>query len=49
MVTLIVVVSLYAVALGFFRLLGGLGAAADVFRRWGKASTSIRTNPGSSS
>ena len=48
MVTLIVLVSLYAVAFGFFRWLGGLGAAGDVFRSWGKASASIRTNPGSS-
>ena len=49
MATLIVLVSLYVVVFGFFRRLGGLGAAGDVFRRWGKATSTIRTNPGSSS
>jgi hypothetical protein len=49
MVTLIVLASLWVVAFGFYRWLGGLGAAGDVFRRWGKATSSIRTNPGSSS
>ena len=49
MMTLIVMVGLYVVVYGFFRRLGGLGAAGDVFRRWGKATSTIRTNPGSSS
>ena len=45
----IVIAVLYALFLAFFRSLGGLGAAAEALRRWGKASTSIRSNPGSSS
>ena len=40
---------LYVVGLGLFRLLGNFGAAGDVFRQWGKSSSSIRVNPGSSS
>ena len=49
MVTVIVLVSLYMVVFGLFRWLGGLGAAGGDFRRWGKATSTIRTNPGSSS
>jgi uncharacterized protein HemY len=49
MVTVIVLASLWVVVFGLFRRLGGLGAAGDVFRQWGKASSSIRVNPGSSS
>jgi hypothetical protein len=45
----IVVGVLYVLALGLFRVLGGWGSAADVFRRWGTHSAGIRTNPGSSS
>jgi hypothetical protein len=44
-----VIAVLYTLFLAFFRFLGGLGAAADALRRWGKASASIRSNPGSSS
>lgn len=40
---------LYVLGLGIFRLLGGLGAAAGAFRRWGHGSTSLRARPGSSS
>jgi hypothetical protein len=39
---------LYGLVIGLFRVLGGFGAAADAFRRWGKASSSIRENPTSS-
>ena len=49
MLSWIVIGILYVVGIGFFRWLGGLGAAGDVFRRWGKATSTIRTNPGSSS
>ena len=45
---LIVIAILYVLALGFFRMLGGWGAAGDTFRRWGHHA-GIRTNPGSSS
>ena len=45
----IVIAVLYALFLACFRFLGGLGAAGDALRRWGKASASIRSNPGSSS
>jgi len=34
----IVIGALYVFALGFFRLLGGWSAAAEAFRRWGRAS-----------
>ena len=46
---LIVIAILYVLALGFFRMLGGWGAAGDTFRRWGSHHAGIRTNPGSSS
>ena len=45
----IVIAVLYTLVLAFFRFLGGIGAAGDALRRWGKASASIRINPGSSS
>jgi hypothetical protein len=45
----IVIAVLYTLFLALFRFLGGLGAAGDALRRWGKASASIRINPGSSS
>jgi hypothetical protein len=45
----IIIAVLFALVLAFFRFLGGLGAAGDALRRWGKASASIRSNPGSSS
>ena len=44
-----VILILYVLALLLFRILGGLGAAADVFRRWGGHSAGPRPNPGSSS
>jgi len=45
----IVILILYVLALGLFRVLGGLRAAGDVFRRWGRHSAATRANPGSSS
>jgi len=39
---------LYVLGLGIFRVLGGLGAAADAFRRWGRGSSAVRAQPGSS-
>ncbi len=39
----IIIVALYAFATGFFRMLGGLGAAADAFQRWGRSSATRRT------
>ena len=44
-----VILILYVLALGLFRILGGIRAAGSAFRNWGQASSTIRTNPGSSS
>jgi hypothetical protein len=44
----IVLFALYALVLGLFRGFGGFGSAADAFRRWGKASATLRRSPGSS-
>jgi hypothetical protein len=41
--------ALYVLGLALFRLLGGLGAAGSVFRRWGRGSSGFRPSPGSSS
>ena len=41
--------ALYVLGLVVFRLLGGLGAAASAFRRWGRGSSGLRPSPGSSS
>jgi len=45
----IIIAVLYVLVLASFRFLGGLRAAGDALRRWGEASSSIRSNPGSSS
>ena len=45
----IVILILYVLVLGSFHALGGLGAAAEAFRRWGGHSATRRPNPGSSS
>jgi hypothetical protein len=37
----IVIICLYAFAVLFLRLLGGVDAAADALRRWGRASSSL--------
>jgi hypothetical protein len=47
MTSWIVVIVLYVLGMGFFHLLGGLGAAAEAFRRWGE-STAARKRPASS-
>ena len=39
----------YAFACGFFRLLGGLGAAEDALRNWGERSATRRRRAASSS
>lgn len=44
----IVIIALYVFSLGLFRALGGIRGAADTFRRWGRSSSAIRFNPGSS-
>jgi hypothetical protein len=44
----IVVLVLYVLALGLFRLLGGWGSAADVFARWGRHNAEVRSHPASS-
>jgi hypothetical protein len=49
MVDWIPIIVFYLVALGAFRFAGGLGSAADAFRRWGRASSGFRESPGSSS
>jgi hypothetical protein len=38
----IVIGVLYAVGIGFFRLLGGIGAAAEALQTWGRASSTVR-------
>jgi hypothetical protein len=45
----IVIIVFYLVALVSFGWAGGLGGAAEAFRRWGRASSALRSNPGSSS
>ena len=45
----IVIVILYAFGAGFFRLLGGMNAAGEALRRWGKASSAVKASPSSSS
>jgi hypothetical protein len=44
----IVVGVLYGFGIGFFHLLGGIGAAGDAIRRWGEASARRRTARASS-
>jgi len=39
----------YLFAFLAFRLLGGLGAAAESFRRWGRISSAVTPSRGSSS
>jgi len=38
----IVVIVLYALGIGIFHLLGGLGAAGDALREWGRSSSTVR-------
>lgn len=44
----IVIAVLYVLFLAFARLLGGLPAAADAFRRWGQSSSTVRARASSS-
>ena len=43
-ISVIVVLALYAFGIALFQILGGLGAAAGAFKRWGEASSTL---PGS--
>jgi hypothetical protein len=43
------IVVLYVLAMGFFRWLGGLGAAANAIQRWGHAAGERRRRTSSSS
>ncbi len=45
----IVIGVLYVLALVSFRLLGGVGAAAQAFEMWGRSSASTRVNRASPS
>jgi hypothetical protein len=38
----IVVGILYALGMSFFRLIGGIGAAGEAFRRWGESTAARR-------
>ena len=49
MITVIALAVLYGGALALFRSLGGLGAAGELFERWGRASSSLRSRGGSAS
>jgi hypothetical protein len=45
----ILIIVFYVVALVSFGFAGGFGSAGEAFRRWGRASSGFRSNPGSSS
>jgi hypothetical protein len=45
----IIIAILYAFGAGFFWLLGGIKAAGEALRRWGKASSAVKASPSSSS
>jgi hypothetical protein len=49
MLSWIVIVVLYLCGMGFFTLLGGVGAAADALARWGSDSASLRGRRSTSS
>jgi hypothetical protein len=38
----IVIIGLYALGMGLFHLLGGLGAAGEAFQKWGAATARKR-------
>jgi hypothetical protein len=38
----LLVIALYGLAIGLFQALGGLRAAAEAFRQWGEASSTIQ-------
>jgi hypothetical protein len=37
----IIIIALYALGVGLFQLLGGLGTAAEALKRWGAGHSSI--------
>ncbi len=45
----IVIVVLYLLGMGIFRLLGGFGAAGEALRQWGRAWATRATEQGSTS
>ena len=45
----IIIAILYAFGIGFFRLLGGMNAAGEALRRWGRASSTVKATASSSS
>lgn len=45
----LIIAVLYALGMGFFSLLGGLGGAADAFQKWGSRSGSARRRSPASS
>jgi len=45
----IIVAVLYGFGMGCFRLLGGINAAGEALRRWGRASSAVKASPSSSS
>ena len=46
--TLLTIIGLYAIGMGFFRLLGGFGSAGEAMRSWGEAATRLDTRRASS-
>ena len=45
----IIVGALYAFGMGCFHLLGGIRAAGEALRNWGRASTAVESRPASAS
>jgi hypothetical protein len=45
----IVIGVLYVLVIGGFRILGGIGSAADALREWGRASSNGAHRPSASS
>jgi hypothetical protein len=44
----IIVAICYGFGMGVFRLLGGINAAGDALRRWGRASSAVKVSSSSS-
>jgi hypothetical protein len=44
----IIIAICYGFGIGVFRLLGGINAAGDALRRWGRASSAVKASPSSS-
>jgi hypothetical protein len=40
-IALLIVIGLYALGIGLFQVLGGLGAAAEAVKRWSEASSRV--------